>query len=212
MKALVSLKVGVEQLGQAERTLFWKNCPDSIFTFLGSFSSTPSAAAVLVCGGDSMADKACIPSCAWISAAALVLMYSLLPSVIYLSLSRGLTKEAISSRSLVAGSEYFSLRYWRIAVFMCFVRSMSSSEWGRTVLFSRWSTGLRYHTLTYCSPDSASVNSVRGLKVLLTDSPTSISCQVGTRCLVFLSALRTCDMNQLYHLLVWLTPCWCFSD
>lgn len=46
----------------------------------------------------------------------------------------------------------------------------------------------------HSSLDSASVKSFRRLSVLFTHSKTSRFCQVGTRCLVFLSAFRTSDM------------------
>lgn len=124
------------------------------------------------------------------------------------TLKFGSRREAMASRPSVAESEHFSFKYWRMALFMSFVRSVSSWAWVRTVLLKRWSTGLRYYTLTNSSPDSASVNSVRGLRVLLTDSKKhSNTCHVGASCRVFLSALRTWNMAFSCSITLWIIFC-----
>lgn len=58
----------------------------------------------------------------------------------------------------------------------------------------------------YFSMDSADVNSIRGLQVLLTDSKTSISCCVGASCQVFLLALGTWDM-VFCSVILWIIFC-----
>ena len=53
-------------------------------------------------------------------------------------------------------------------------------------------TGLMADTVTYLSPGMMSVNSCRGPSALLTDSSTSMCCQEGIKCDLFLSAPSTC--------------------
>lgn len=49
------------------------------------------------------------------------------PLCMYIALEHGSSREAMSNSSSVAGSaEFFSLKYWRMALFMSFVRSVSS--------------------------------------------------------------------------------------
>ncbi len=86
------------------------------------------------------------------------------------------------------------------------MRSLSSSFPYSSSLLNRWRVGFKHDTVT---EERASVKSRRGPSALLTESRTSVSCQVGTRCLVDLSAARTCVIGLLLfkyplnHLLSW---------
>ncbi len=74
---------------------------------------------------------------------------------------------------------------------MLLARSVSSSCTSYIELLKRWRVGFRRDTLIYFSPESASVNSTRGLRDLLMASSTSMSCQERVRCLSFRSLERT---------------------
>lgn len=74
------------------------------------------------------------------------------------------------------------------------VRSVLSSFTFKMEDLKRWRTGFTKETLTYFSLESASVNSNRGLKDLFMASRTSVSCQVGMRCLAFLSLDKTWEI------------------
>jgi len=70
---------------------------------------------------------------------------------------------------------------------MPLVRSVLSSSTANIELLKRWRVGLKKKkdTLTYFSPESASVNSISGLTDLLTASSTSMFRHEGVRCLTF---------------------------
>lgn len=70
------------------------------------------------------------------------------------------------------------------------VRSVSSLFTFKMEDLKRWRTGFTKETLTYFSLESASVNSNRGLRDLFMASRTSVSCQVGMRCLAFCHRTR----------------------
>ncbi len=72
------------------------------------------------------------------------------------------------------------------------VSDVSASESTSTFSSKCFSTALMADTLTYLSPDMMSVNSCRGPSALLTDSSTSMCCQEGIKCDLFLSAPSTC--------------------
>lgn len=100
----------------------------------------------------------------------------------------------MSKSSSVTGSLYLSLRYPSMFILGFFVRSVSSSSGCRRLLLNTWSTGLMLEMLTQASADRASVKSCSGFTTLFTDSNTSMSCHVGTRCLLFFSDPRTWAM------------------
>lgn len=60
-----------------------------------------------------------------------------------------------------------------------------------SVLSKRWRTGFAKETLTYFSLYSASVNSNRGWRDLLSAFRMSVSCHMGMKCQVVLSVDRT---------------------
>ncbi len=84
------------------------------------------------------------------------------------------------------------------------MRSLSSSFPYSSSLLNRWRVGFKHDTVT---EERASVKSRRGPSALLTESRTSISCQVGTRCLVDLSAARTCVMAFSCSSIRWIIFC-----
>ena len=69
---------------------------------------------------------------------------------------------------------------------------MSASESTSTFSSTCFSTGLMANRVTYLYTDMMSVNSFRGPSALLTDSSTSMSCQEGIKCDLFLSVPSTC--------------------
>lgn len=113
---------------------------------------------------------------------------------------------AMSNSSCVFGSLYFSWRYPRTLDLIDRVRSKSSSCTATTDVSKRWRTGFT-EMFTYCSPDRASVKSVSGLSVLLSASRTSTSCHVGTRCLVYRSEERTCEIAGSCSSTLWTIAC-----
>ncbi len=84
------------------------------------------------------------------------------------------------------------------------MRSLPSSFPYSSSLLNRWRVGFKHDTVT---EERASVKSRRGPHSLLTESRTSISCQVGTRCLVDLSAARTCVMAFSCSSIRWIILC-----
>lgn len=112
----------------------------------------------------------------------------------HFSLNVGSKAEAMSSSSRV--SVYLCVAVFLsdivdYLIFITSVRSLSSYT-AKIELLKRCRVGVTKGTLTYFFPESASVNSTRGLSVLSMASSTSVFCHEGVKCLAFQSVHRTC--------------------
>ena len=112
----------------------------------------------------------------------------------YLHLKRGSRKEAALRMSITSPSSVFVYRFRRSCFIRCLislVSCVSSSVSLSNLLSMSCIIGITADTVTYFSPESMSVRLERGERAWSIEWSTSISCHVGTRWVVFLSAPRT---------------------
>ena len=108
------------------------------------------------------------------------------------------------------GSLYFDSVYSNLRCLIFLSIQISSSFSCKRVSSRCHINGFVAEIETYFSPDIKSVNSATGDRAAFTDSRTMVSCQVGIKCVVFLSSLKTIRMatscSRIHEIILYCDP------